>query len=166
MDDLYSKFDFLGVLMKKNIYLFNVIFLLLFMSVHIFFYSGAFVISSYFLLGVVLAFTINSKLLLSKKKMLIYILFVVVSFYILLPNYTMNESKKKVEEVNNVSINTGEKYYYNTVPVSVEFNIASLLQTRRFYYFVFYENDEQKIVLVNPMTNKLIVLNEEYWKNE
>jgi len=152
--------------MRKFVYLFNLIFLLLFVAVHIFFYSGAFVVSSHFLVGVVLAFTINSKLILSKKRMFLYILFVVVAFYVLLPNYTMNESKKKVEEVNNVSISTSERYYYNTVPVNVEFNIASLLQTRRFYNFVFYENDEQKIVLVNPMTNKLIVLNEEYWKNE
>jgi len=75
----------------------------------------------------------------------------------------MNESKEKVEEVYNISINTSEKYYYNTVPISVEFNIASLLQTRRFYYFVFYKNDEQKIILVNPMTNELIMVNEEYW---
>jgi len=95
--------------------------------------------------------------------MFLYILFVAVAFYILLPNYTINESKEKVEEVYNISINTSEKYYYNTVPISVEFNIASLLQTRRFYYFVFYKNDEQKIILVNPMTNELIMVNEEYW---
>ena len=163
IEGIYSKIDFLGVLMRKFVYLFNVIFILLFVAIHIFLYSGVFVISSHLLIGVVLAFTINSKLLLSKKKILLYMLFVVVAFYILLPNYTMNESKTKVEEVNNISINTSKRYYYNTVPISVEFNIASLLQTRRFYYFVFYKNGEQKIVLVNPMTNELIIVNEEYW---
>lgn len=145
--------------MKKNIYIFNVIFILLFIVIHVKVYSGVIVNASIALISVAIITTIKPKSLMSTKRFVMYAMGMIIFLILLLPNYTMHTSLEKVEKEYDVSIIGSDAYESKTVPMKADNHVSALFDTNRFYYVSFDKDEERKTMIVSPMTNEITEVN-------
>lgn len=136
-------------------------------------YKGSFrSVSMIILTFIVFQSAIYNRLSSKKRKVLIQkiviinIISIMVSFA-LLPKYTYAEAKIIAEDKYKNELDhfvEFESYYNNTVPVESD-RIEDIFMPRRFYYFSFVKNnDEKKYIMINPLKGEIVELEDSYWE--